>query len=262
MKVKSSSKITFCAPSRMTSQYIKYFILNVEAVFKLHQKNILNVSFSTKQTSSIDILGLLLIYKFFEYAVKKRLFIRPKCDLFDNTFLTGELKKHELYYLLSDFINFQDVPNNYNLRYRQNKDLFIAPMVLIRDGKPKEADYIPMVSNYYSFNKPLAAVLLTCIGEVKSNFEEHAVDDTKSIMMAKGNKSFYDLLNKSFDSKKNNSKKDNRSIDNSLNRKMIAMTLNEKQSKETIKDINDKLSAINLNEKQTDESGKELCKEY
>lgn len=182
----------YIAPPQMTNQYIRYFLANVEPIFRLTKGFVPNVRFSTKLTSSIDILGLLLIYKFFEYTVKKQLFESPSCDLFSNKYLRNELSKHNLTKLVREFVN-ANVPQEYDLQYKAENDLFIAPLVLTRDGGREEADYIPQVSNYYKYDSSLAGVLLQCLAEIKSNFKEHAVDDTKSIMMAKGNRKEFNM---------------------------------------------------------------------
>ena len=189
----NQKEIVFKAPSRFTEQYAKDFLKSVEPIFRYKEKPIKNVNFYTKDVERINIFGLLLLYKFFEYTVRKKLFESPHCDLFQSPYVKQELERYGLFKLIKDFVNIQFVPPQYNLQYKESGDFFIAPTVLTRSGKNEENDNIPNVSKYYSYDPKIASVLLLCLSEIKSNFKEHAVEDTKSILMAKGNKKEFSM---------------------------------------------------------------------
>lgn len=172
---------------------MRQFFKDIEPIFKSRFHLTPNVEFVSKSTTKVDLLGLLVLYKFFEYTVRKSLFVSPVCDIFENKELVRAMSDHNLIKLLKVFIKTQNVPDKYDLQYKDENNLFIAPLVLTREGMIAENDYIPRVSDFYSYNKSLAAILIQCIGEIKSNFKEHAVDDTKSIMMARGNRKEFAL---------------------------------------------------------------------
>lgn len=78
--------------------------------------------------------------------------------------------------------------------YKETDGVFLAPMTLKRSGiNRRKNEDIKKIQKYYSYNSNIAYAILTCIGEISNNFQEHAVLDTQSIIVAKGNRNHFEI---------------------------------------------------------------------
>ncbi len=185
----------FSTPEKLNPQYVKYFLRDAELLFKLEGKKVPNVLFDTLNTQTANILGVLLIYKFFEFSISRDCFLKPKCTLRSSAKLLQNLEGFGFKNLFEQFTSFQ-IPTDYSIRYNVNKDgIFIAPIILKREYNKSDTErkYRSKISQYYSYDKTISFALLQCLGEIASNFTEHAVEDTKSILVATGNKDYFEI---------------------------------------------------------------------
>ena len=143
----------------------------------------------------VNILGVLLIYKFFEYSILEKCFSGPKCTLNQCNYLQKTLTRYGFKDMVDQFLK-DKIPEDYSMDFNQGKDgVFIAPMTLNR-GQSKEtteARYSSKIRDYYSYNDTIVFIILQCLAEIASNFVEHAVSDTKSILVASGNKNYFEI---------------------------------------------------------------------
>lgn len=180
------SDIIFRIPTEFTISAAKSFLEEVEKVFKWNNMEKKNFQLEVGNTEKIDLFGQLLLYKFLEYSVKHHCFYFPKITVNDK--VTEELKKSTFWSLINDFIRNQDVDYK-ELKFRVYKELFIVPINLTTKTKDEaEALYAPRITSYYS-DRQVQFVVLTCMGEVASNFHEHSNDKTNAILVASGNES-------------------------------------------------------------------------
>ncbi len=180
------SNIIFRTPSEFTISTAKSFLKEVENVFKWNNLEKKNFKLEVGYTESVDIFGQLLLYKFLEYSVKHHCFYFPEINI--NNKVAEELKKSTFWSLINGFIRNQDV--NYNeLKFREYKGVFIVPVNLTTKSKDEaEALYAPRITSYYQ-DIHVQFVVLSCMGEVASNFHEHSNDNTNAILVASGNES-------------------------------------------------------------------------
>lgn len=185
----------FRTPEKLTQQYLHYFVADTTRLFQMKGKEVSGVLFDTKQTKEVNILGVLLIYKFFEYSILEKCFKSPKCTLNECANLQKTLSKYGFKDMVDQFLK-DKIPEDYSMVFNQGKDgVFIAPMTLNR-GQSKEtteARYSSKIRDYYSYDETIVFIILQCLGEIASNFVEHAVDDTKSILVASGNKQYFEI---------------------------------------------------------------------
>ena len=187
--------MVFSTPEKLNPQYVKYFLHDAEQLFRLEGRKIPNVLFDTIKTKSANVLGVLLIYKFFEYSISKDCFIKPKCTLPSSTQLLRSLDSFGFRELLEQVTSFR-IPTDNSVKYNVNKDgVFIAPIILKREHSKDDTErkYRSKISQYYSYDATISFALLQCLGEIASNFTEHAVEDTKSILVATGNKDYFEI---------------------------------------------------------------------
>lgn len=188
----TKDKIIFNTPATFNERTIKEFLRNISPVFKMVGKNVPGVLFDiTTPTKDISIAGLLMIYKFLDFTVKNKCFSEPVCNY--NEDLLAKLKKYSFFDLVNSC--FKNLPADYNnLRYKQQKDLFIAPIALNRQSEEDTSSAINVkICKYYSYNTRVQFIVLTTISEIISNFAAHADKETKSVLVASGNKKKFEL---------------------------------------------------------------------
>ena len=179
--------IIYKTPENFCAQNAKFFLKNIEGVFELDNSETSGAFFNVMPTKKIDLLGLLLIYKFLNYTVKKQCFANPKTDLKSNKVVSDELRRIGFQKLVDENFTIKD-PDDTKTEYSVKDGFFLAPIVLERASKlEKDNNIETKIKNYYNDTR-ISQGLLQCIGEISSNFQEHAVSDTKSVLVAKGNK--------------------------------------------------------------------------
>ena len=180
------SDIVFRTPVEFNISTARFFLKEVEKVFKWNNQEKKNFQLEVGYTEKIDIFGQLLLYKFLEYSVKHHCFYYPKINV--NNKITEELKKSTFWSLINDFIRNKEV-NYKELKFREFSGLFIVPINLtIKTKDEAEALYAPRITSYYH-DRHVQFVVLSCMGEVASNFHEHSSDKTNAILVASGNDS-------------------------------------------------------------------------
>lgn len=185
----------FRTPEKFTHQYLTHFVGETSRLFQMKGKGVKGVLFDTRATTEVNILGVLLIYKFFEYSILEKCFTAPRCTLNECKFLQKTLARYGFKELVDQFLN-DKIPEDYSMEFNQEKDgVFIAPMTLNR-GQSKETTesrYSSKIRDYYQYDSTIVFIILQCLGEIASNFVEHAVADTKSILVAMGNKEYFEI---------------------------------------------------------------------
>ena len=183
----NNKTIVYKTPENFCAHNAKFFLADIEKVFAMENSRTNHVFFNVMQTKKIDLLGLLLIYKFLNYTVKKKCFAKPTTDLKNNKTISNELKRIGFQKLVDENFAIKD-PDDTKTEYSENDGFFLAPIVLERASKSiKDNSIETKIRNYYNDTR-ISQGLLQCIGEISSNFKEHAVLDTKSVLVARGNK--------------------------------------------------------------------------
>ncbi|MCQ2740344.1 MAG: hypothetical protein MJ237_09015 [bacterium] len=187
-----SSKI-FYIPERLTSQYFKDFLDVAKDIFKRDCWHIPDVVVRVDRINKVDILGQLLLYKFFDYTVQNQCFIKPVVNLIENKYLNAEMTKLGFKNLMKNYIKANNLKDD-DFKYNECDSFFIAPIVLRSDkSKAIDANNIKKIENFYGGNKDIQNIVLQSIGEIGSNFQEHADCDTQSVIVAKGEKSYIEV---------------------------------------------------------------------
>lgn len=183
----ASKQRIYKTPENFCAHNAKFFLENIKDVFDLDNSKTCGVFFNVSQTKKIDLLGLLLIYKFLNYTVKRCCFANPKTDLKNNQTISDELKRIGFQKLVNENFTIKD-PDDTKTEFSEKDGFFLAPIVLERGtGKSDKDNTIETkIRNYYNDTR-ISHGLLQCIGEISSNFQEHAVSDTKSVLVARGN---------------------------------------------------------------------------
>ena len=188
-------------PKNLSICSAKQFLDEVEPIFSLTNAKVKGVELDTLQTEKADIFGQLLLYKFIEYTIHKSCFSGPSTNLNRNSKLKSLLDRTGFLPFVNEFMNRNnsqlknDIPENYNLDWKESDKFYIAPIVLSKTGgySDKEELIKKKIRDYYHCDQTIVGTIMSCISEIGSNFMEHAEESTNSVMVATGNKEYFEL---------------------------------------------------------------------
>ena len=182
-------------PKRLVINSLFDIISRVNFIFNLDEKKEPDFFLNVSKVKSVDIIGILILYKFIEYAVVKSCFSNPMTNYNHKSHKIDQFVKHygfEEYF--NAYIKKKDLNKALNKLDIETKEGFIiAPQVLTRGNIQSKKNFdIKFKKELLSFyglelNNFIQAIL-QCAVEISSNFYSHAKSDTKSIILAKGSK--------------------------------------------------------------------------
>lgn len=179
-------------PKKFRPNCIVEFINSCSVVFKLENKKEKDFYLDLSNNKECSMVGVLLIYKFMEFSVKKKCFYEPSYNMSDD--FEKHMKDYGFKELIEKCTKSKSVSEKEfnNLKVLQQKDFIIAPHALLRDEKYSSnklnAEYYPKIQDYYSHCDKTAKMIFTCFSEILLNFWQHSVSDTQTVFVAKGNK--------------------------------------------------------------------------
>ncbi len=168
------------------------FLNEIQEVFSWRNKLVPNIHIDIGKTKTISSLGILLIYKIIEFTYKNYCFKRP--NLIANDYILQKWKEYGFYELISAYMDDHDKTEQIyrKLAIKMEDKFFIAPQALLRGDQYSkdvlEKNFLPQIKSYYSESEKVVSMIFLCISEILLNFWEHAVEDTKSILVVEGNK--------------------------------------------------------------------------
>lgn len=183
-------------PDILNASNVPSFLRNVSPIFQFEDKILKDYALDLSKIKKINVLGMLLVYKIIEYAVEKKCFYRPLIYLED--FIEDKWKQYDFVNLIDAYVNQKDSSYDLQKLKVQITDKFIlAPQPLLRDStftnKYLKSNFLPKINQYYEGKQKVISMISTCFSEILLNFWEHAVEDTKSIMIADGNKNYMEI---------------------------------------------------------------------
>ncbi|QHL87451.1 ATP-binding protein [Nibribacter ruber] len=179
------------APKHFTNANIFDFINSCEPIFSLKNKQESGFGLNISKIEQASMLGVLLIYKIMDFAFANNCFSQP--TLLYNPDSDNVLDKYGfkklVHALMANSKEEEKEMSNLKISYKDN--FIIAPQALLRKKQYNHNSlnwqYYPLIEQYYSENKKAVSMILLSFSEILLNFWEHAVDDTKSIIVANGN---------------------------------------------------------------------------
>lgn len=183
----------FKAPKSFKANNILPFLAEVEIAFSLKEKMEPNVKFDLTKVKQANILGILLMYKFIDYTYNHNCFRHPEIEVNDYIELTWH--KYGFWDLINLYVSNKDetVKGYKKLNVKIEDNFIIAPQPLLRNdnysNEVLKEKFLPKIQDYYSSSEGVVSMIFQCLSEVLLNFWQHAVQDTKSILVADGNKS-------------------------------------------------------------------------
>jgi hypothetical protein len=185
--------IKFQAPKNLTKNYVLDFLNRVEKTFQWKEKQVPDVHIDLSPIREVDILGLLLIYKYIDYTYTHFCFKKP--NLIIDEYINEVWEKYEFTSLIQAYVSNKEVSDRpfKDFKIKLEDKCIIAPQALLRNSdytnEYLKKEFIPKIETYYKGQIKSTDLIFSCFSEILLNFWEHAVQDTKSVIIADGNKS-------------------------------------------------------------------------
>lgn len=183
-------------PDVLNGSNMLSFLRNINIIFNFENKELENYALDLSKLKKINVLGMLLIYKIIEFSVEKKCFHLPQ--IYFEDFLEEKWHQYDFIPLINSYIKQEDTSRNFrNLNVQITDKFILAPQPLLRNSdftnNYLKTKFLPKINEYYIGQEKIISMISTCFSEILLNFWEHAVNDTKSIMIADGNKSFMEI---------------------------------------------------------------------
>lgn len=183
-------------PETLNASNIVTFLRNVSIVFDSENKQLQHYALNLSKLKKINVLGMLLLYKIIEFAVERKCFHVPY--IYYEKFMEDKWHEYDFIPLINAYVHQEDNSRNFqNLKVQMTANFILAPQPLLRDSnftnKYLKTKFLPKINEYYDGRAKVISMISTCFSEILLNFWEHAVDDTKSIMIANGNKNYMEI---------------------------------------------------------------------
>lgn len=181
------------APKYLTKNFIPQFLRKVEKTFEWKNKQVPNVQIDLSTIQEADILGLLIIYKYIDFTYTHYCFKKPNLHI--DHYINDTWAKYEFDELIRAYISNKEVTDKpfKEFRIKLENNFIIAPQALLRNSNYSneylQNEFIPKLGKYYNNEQKITDLIFSCFSEILLNFWEHAVQDTKSVIIADGNKS-------------------------------------------------------------------------
>lgn len=184
-------------PSRLTKNYEDEIIRKLGCFYNYKQEQKAAFYLDFHDVKELDLLGMLILYKFLEYSVINKCFFNPcLLDFEENKVIREKVTYFGFKYLMEELKKSKDSERQYkNLQITVSDDFIIAPMPLLKESNSSDYlnnDYSRKIESYYKDEK-VNAMIFTVFSEIFLNFWAHAVGDTKSIIVAHGNQDYIEI---------------------------------------------------------------------
>ncbi|MBP93838.1 MAG: hypothetical protein CMC55_06960 [Flavobacteriaceae bacterium] len=187
-------------PKRLTYNSLYEIIRKFNFIFKIKDRGKPGYVLDLSKVLEVDIVGMLILYKFIEFAAENKCFELPTILYEDDSPIHNHIEVYGFEELINTHIRNDARSNTVlnNLSIRNPTGFFIAPQALIRNNaqtkKKFDIEFKNELDKLYGHNATtFIESILICAVEISSNFYNHAIDDTKSIILARGSKNFIEI---------------------------------------------------------------------
>ena len=186
----------FQAPKNFTKNFVMEFLRKVEKTFKWKNKEMPGIGIDLSIIQKIDVLGLLIIYKYIDYTSTHKCFLKP--TLWVGEYINSIWSQYEFDQLIQAYLTNNETDKPFKeLKITFSDRFILAPQALLRNSNYSneylKKEFIPKIESYYKDNPKITDLIFSCFSEILLNFWEHAVDDTRSIIIADGNPDVIDI---------------------------------------------------------------------
>lgn len=185
-------------PNRIVRNNLTEVIRKLSCFYLYKNKRRDNFYINFSDVEDIDLVGLLVFYKFLEYSVMNNCFRNPYLLDFDNNIHVVKKIKYFGFIDLISSLKKEDLSDKQykNLQVQFENDFIIAPLPMIKGAISSENlndKYSRQIKRYYTDEKT-HTMIFSVFSELYLNFLAHASGDDKSIIVAHGNKNYVEIV--------------------------------------------------------------------
>lgn len=186
--MRMSDNIILSVPKRITVNFLPTIVRVLNRLKTYKDKRQSNFYLDFRNYEEVDLLGVLLLYKYLDYSVVNNCFYNPTLYQFNPVSLS--IKKYGFSEIISRCFNDERKAIEAFSRLRSEiKDNFIlAPIAISEEySEDLEKQVYNKIQDYYR-DDDITVMIFAVFGELISNFYAHAKDDMRSIIVGYGNK--------------------------------------------------------------------------
>jgi len=194
VNIKDYKAITL--PKQLTLNSVHETLRVANIIFNCEERQLPMHALDLTKVTKVNVLGMLLIYKIIEYSIEKKCFYKPA--IFFESFIESKWNEYQFIPLINAYVkNTDSSPVFKDFKVQLSDNFILAPQPLLRHNdftdEYLKSKFLPKINEYYIGQEKVISMIFTCFSEILLNFWEHAVEDSKSIMIADGNKSYMQI---------------------------------------------------------------------
>ena len=177
-------------PEKIEVQYLTSIIRLLNVFYRYDNANIPRFYLKFSKVKSIDVLGILVLFKFLEYSILKDCFFAP--TTIDIETINEQVKEYGFESLIASCYNDpQKMEEAYSkLRSRIVDKFLISPIIIfsgLEDKDKIEKKCFDTITRFYG-EGDVSDMVFMVISELIGNFYSHSDDKSRSIVVAYGTK--------------------------------------------------------------------------
>lgn len=180
-------------PDRLVFNNISELVRKLNFMYGEREKNRPNVYLVLRSLKDIDILGILILYKFMDFSIRENCFKSPNFHNEVKSVFNRQVKKYGFDNLISEcYKDRTEMKRNFdNLKVEIKGDFLIAP-IAIKSEENINKNALKQIEAYYT-DENTCSIVFSFFSELHSNFNAHSNDTSRSVIVAYGNKDYVEI---------------------------------------------------------------------
>lgn len=180
-------------PDRLVMNNIFELVRKLNFMYKEQGKNKPNVYLILRSLKEIDILGILILYKFMDFSLRERCFKSPNFHNEVKSEFNKQVKQYGFDNLISEcYRDRMEMKKNFDNLKVEIKDNFLIAPIAIKSEEEINKSALKQIESYYK-DENICTIIFSIFSELHSNFNAHSNDTSRSIIVAYGNKDYVEI---------------------------------------------------------------------
>lgn len=194
----ANKQIVVKVPKRTLLNFDGDVISKLNCFYEYKGRRIKNFYLDFSDVKEVDLVGVLILYKFLSYGIVHNCFDSPTLYNFSNNQVLQDRVRYFGFKNLFDELrrNVSSDKEHQRLRVNIEDNFIIAPMSLLERSEISaeylDKEYTPKIEDYYK-DKSVSSMILSVFSEIFLNFWAHSGDE-KSIIVAHGNRDYVEIV--------------------------------------------------------------------
>lgn len=182
-------------PEKVEAKYITTVVRLLNDFYRYDNAQLPRFSLHFENVKKIDVLGILIIYKFLEYSIIKNCFLNPTTVNIEA--INVHVKEFGFESLIASCYNEQKkMEEAYaKLRSRISDNFLVSPIIIFSglENRDKiENNCFETINKFYGAGS-VSDMIFMVISELIGNFYSHSNDQSRSIIVAYGTKNYVEI---------------------------------------------------------------------